>query len=188
MIGSVAAERPQTEQVSSRVVYENPWIRLREDEVRFINGEQSIYGIVEKPDYVVVIPWQDGRLGVVTQYRYPIDAWKTEFPQGGIDSTDSSTSPAEAAVRELREETGLIAGELTNLGMLHEGYGFMSQRYHVFAATVVGTTGATPEPSEGEMTFAWITPAEFWDRVDSGDISDGATLASIALFTRWLKT
>ena len=181
------------ERVSQRVVYENPWIRVREDEVRFVNGEQSIYGIVEKPDYVVVIPWQDGRLGVVTQYRYPIDAWKTELPQGGIDSNDAtadplSMNPADAAVRELREETGIIAGELTRLGMLHEGYGFMSQRYHVFVATVAGMTQATPEASEGEMTFAWLTIEEFWKRVDSGEISDGATLASMALFTRWLAT
>lgn len=174
------------ERVSSRVVYENPWMRLREDEVRFVNGEQSIYGVVEKPDYVVAIPWQDERLGVVTQYRYPIDAWKTEFPQGGIDAHDANTSPADAAARELREETGLVAGELTHLGTLHEGYGFMSQRYHVFVATVAGMTAATPEASEGEMTFEWLTTDDFWRRVDSGEISDGATLAAMSLFTRWL--
>lgn len=75
--------------------------------------------------------------------------------------------------------------EVTQLGTLHEGYGFVSQRYHVFVADVAGMTEATPEASEGEMTFAWITPEGFWARVDSGDISDGATLAAMALFTRW---
>lgn len=95
------------ERIAHRVVYENRWMRVREDDVRLVNGEQSIYGVVEKPDYVLVVPWHDDRLGVVTQYRYPIDAWRTEFPQGG---TDGSGTVLDAAVRELREETGIIAG------------------------------------------------------------------------------
>ena len=58
--------------LSSRLVYENPWMRLREDKVRFASGHEGIYSIVEKADFSTIIPiHDDGKVQLVEQYRYP---------------------------------------------------------------------------------------------------------------------
>jgi len=69
--------------LSSRVAYENRWMRVREDEIRYRDGTTGIYGVVEKSNYVVVVPLDsDDHLHLVEQYRYPIAIRCWEFPQG----------------------------------------------------------------------------------------------------------
>lgn len=71
------------ERICSRVVYENRWMRVREDAVRRRDGSDGIYGVVEKPDFVVIVPMEeDGRLHLVQQFRYPVGGRYWEFPQG----------------------------------------------------------------------------------------------------------
>ena len=61
------------ETTSTRLVYENRWMRVREDMIRRRDGSSGIYGVVEKPDFVVIVPVEDdGRLHLVEQYRYPV--------------------------------------------------------------------------------------------------------------------
>jgi ADP-ribose pyrophosphatase len=67
----------------TRLVYENRWMRVREDAIRRPDGSQGIYGVVEKPDFVVIAPVEeDGSVHLVEQYRYPVGARFWEFPQG----------------------------------------------------------------------------------------------------------
>lgn len=74
---------PGTQQLSTRQVYAMPWLRVREDEVQFADGSRGIYSVVEKPDFVVVLPYERDGFWLVEQYRYPIGARHWEFPQGG---------------------------------------------------------------------------------------------------------
>lgn len=68
-----ADERVNIETTSTRLVYENRWMRVREDTIRCRDGSSGIYGVVEKPDFVVIVPVEDdGRLHLVEQYRYPV--------------------------------------------------------------------------------------------------------------------
>ena len=60
------------ETVRSREVYANPWMTVREDEVRRADGSDGIYGVVDKPDYALVIPLDGDRLHLVEQFRYPV--------------------------------------------------------------------------------------------------------------------
>ena len=95
----------------SRLVYENPWIRVREDQVLRPDGLPGIYGVVEfKNRAVGVLPVDhDGSVWLVGQYRYPLQAYSWEIPEGG---SPESESPEATAIRELREETGLTAGRV----------------------------------------------------------------------------
>src|SRR5262249_18280017 len=97
--------------LSSRPIYENPWIRLREDQVLRPDGKRGIYGVVHFKNHAVgVLPVDEqGRVWLVGQHRYPLDAYSWEIPEGGCPESET---PEATALRELREETGLDAGRL----------------------------------------------------------------------------
>lgn len=99
------------ETTGTQIVYENRWMRLREDTIRRQDGSSGIYSVVEKPDFVVVPIAADGRLHLGEQFRYPVRGRYWEFPQGSWEGTPGA-DPLDIARGELREETGPEADEL----------------------------------------------------------------------------
>ena len=169
------------EQTSTRRVYANSWMTVREDGIRRADGSEGIYGVVDKPTYALVVPRDEqGRLHLVEQYRYPVGERRWEFPAGTAPDR-AEADPAELAVRELAEETGLVAGSMTPLGTLDVAPGMSSQRGHVYLAT--GLTQGTPrrEHQEQDMRAAWFTPAEFERMTEDGQLTDAQTLAAYTL-------
>nr|WP_231974395.1 NUDIX hydrolase [Pseudonocardia sp. HH130630-07] len=169
------------EQTSTRRVYANSWMTVREDDVRLPDGSTGIYGVVDKPTYALVIPRDErGHLHLVEQFRYPVRARRWEFPAGTAPDR-ADTDPAELAVRELGEETGLVASTLTFLGMLDVAPGMSSQRGHVYLAS--GLTAGEPrrEHQEQDMRAAWFSPAGFEDMIRRGELTDAQTLAAYTL-------
>ncbi len=73
-------------QLSSRVVYTNLWMTVREDEIERDNGTRGIYGVVEKCDSAIVLAIDSESIYLVEQYRYPIGAKSLEFPQGSLET------------------------------------------------------------------------------------------------------
>ena len=132
-------------QLSSRRVYESPYLRLREDAIEQPDGSRGIYGVVEKPDFALVVPWDGERLHLVGQYRYPVASFEWEFPQGGVEGFVPE-QPSEIAARELEEETGLRADRLQHLGRMWHAYGFSQQGFDAFLATGL-TAGETRRES-----------------------------------------
>jgi 8-oxo-dGDP phosphatase len=172
------------EALGSTQVYANPWMTVREDAVRRADGSPGIYGVVDKPDYALVIPVEstsDGdRFHLVEQYRYPLGLRRWEFPQGTApDRADAD--PRELAARELREETGLRAGRLTELGLLDCAPGMSSQRGRVFLATELTAGPPEREPEEQDMRMTAVSRAEFEAMVGRGEITDAQSLAAYAL-------
>ena len=102
------------ETLSSKSIYDNPWIAVREDQVINPSGGQGIYGVVEfKNQAIAVVPIDDeGNTWLVGQYRYPLNRYSWEVPMGG---QPVGGDPKSGALRELKEETGLIASELTEV-------------------------------------------------------------------------
>ena len=86
-------------QLSSRVVYRNPWMTVREDEIERDNGTRGIYGVVEKYDSAIVLPLKTTRSTWSSNIRYPIGVKSLEFPQGSLERND--VDPAEIAREEL---------------------------------------------------------------------------------------
>jgi 8-oxo-dGTP pyrophosphatase MutT (NUDIX family) len=168
------------ESVGSEQVYANAWMSVREDAIRRADGSAGIYGVVDKPDFALVIPLDGDRLMLVEQFRYPLGVRRWEFPQGTAPDR-ADLPPRELAARELREETGLVAGTITRLGDLDCAPGMTSQRGNVFLATDLVEGDAQREPEEQDMRAAWFDRAEFEAMVRKGEIVDSQSLAAYAL-------
>lgn len=166
----------EIECLSSRVVYQNRWLRVREDQVRRPSGHRGIYGVVEKPDFVVIAPIQDGMAYLVEQYRYPVAGRYWELPQGSWEDTPGA-DPEALAAGELREETGLVASSIRPVGHLFLAYGFCNQGYHVFHATGLGFAGEQRDAEEEGLVAKAFPLAEVEAMICRGEIKDATTVA-----------
>lgn len=172
---------PAIERVASREIYRNPWMVLREDDIRRPDGSAGIYGVVDKPTYALVMPYDGRRLRLVEQFRYPVGARRWEFPQGTAPNL-ADADPSELASRELREETGLRAKSLELLGQIDVAPGLTSQRGWVFLATGIVEGESEREHEEQDMRSAWFARHDVEQMIRSGVIVDAQSIAAYAMF------
>lgn len=169
--------------VSTREIYRNPWLRLREDQIERAGGQTGIYGVVEKDDCAVILPIEGDTIYLVEQFRYTIQQRALELPQGGWETAD--VDPEELARGELREETGLVAERMTCLGALWIAYGFARQKQHIFLATDLRMESPDPDPEEHDMMLRTANLADFEAMMLDGRIQDGCTIAAWGLYRMW---
>ena len=164
--------------LSSRTAYENDWMRVREDLVRWPGGHEAIYGVVEKPDFAIVLPRDGDGWWMVEQFRYTIGRRAWEFPQGSWPAGHGGDT-LELAAAELREETGLTAASLDRIGRMQEAYGYARQGCDVFLAT--GLTHGEPdrEPTEHGMEHRWVSDHELDRMIVTADVVDAVTIAAL---------
>jgi 8-oxo-dGTP pyrophosphatase MutT (NUDIX family) len=168
-------------QLATREVYRSPWLTLREDDVEFPSGVRGTYSVVDKRDFVLVLPYADDGFWLVEQFRYPVGRREWEFPQGGWPAGHDGTQQ-ELAIAELREETGLQADSLVHLGRLYAAYGFCSQGYDVFLATGLTPGEHDREDTESDMIHEWRSRAEIRAMVRRGEFADAHSVAGLALY------
>jgi 8-oxo-dGTP pyrophosphatase MutT (NUDIX family) len=166
--------------LSSRIAYQNRWTRVREDRIRRSDGSDGLYGVVERSDFVVIVPWQDGRLTLVEQYRYPVSARIWEFPMGMWEQAPG-TDPAVLAAGELREETGLIAGRMIHAGEMFQGPGYCNQRGHIFLAADLTQGETEREASEQDMICRSFALADFEAMIREGTVREAMTISAFGL-------
>ena len=169
--------------LSSREVYRNHWMRVREDEILRANGEKGIFGVVEKHDSAIILPIENDRIWLVEQFRYAIQERALELPQGGWEM--EIDSPEELARGELREEIGMDAAEMKRLGMLWIAYGFLRQPQHVFLATGLTPAQGDRDAEEHDLTARAVPIVEFERMMLDGTIRDNCTLAAWGLYLLW---
>lgn len=167
-------------QLSSRLAYSSPHLRLREDEIQYADGSPGLYSYLDKADFALIVPYDRGGFWLVEQYRYPIGRRMWEFPQGGWAAGKSGTQE-ELAVTELREEVGATATGLRHLGHLFASYGYSNQGFDVFLAT--GLTLGEPhrEATEQDMRHQWFSEDELVAMIASGTLQDAHSVAAWAL-------
>ncbi|QMU30074.1 NUDIX domain-containing protein [Adhaeribacter radiodurans] len=169
-------ENPWTT-LSSKPIYENPWLSLREDQVINPKGGRGIYGVVDFKNMAIgVVPIDaDGNTYLVGQYRYPLNEYSWEIPEGGgphgIDALES-------AKRELKEETGFTAGSWTDLGRIHTSNSVTSEFGFLFLAQDL-TAGETEHEETEELHIKKVPLTEAVRMVMAGEITDALSIAGI---------
>jgi 8-oxo-dGTP pyrophosphatase MutT (NUDIX family) len=179
-----AAERNPWVTTGSRVVYENPWIRVREDAVLNPAGNPGIYGVVEYKNIAVgVVPVDDqGHTWLVGQYRYTLGSYEWEIPEGGCAPDEA---PEQCARRELREETGLLARELEPLlGWLQLSNSVSNERARLFLATGIETGQAAPEETE-QLAVRRLPLSEAVAMAERGEIHDAMSVIGLLAAGQW---
>jgi len=171
---------PDIKTLSSRVVYENRWMRVREDAIERGDGSPGIYGVVEKADFAVIVPLDNGMIHLVEQYRYPVQGRYWELPQGSWEDAPG-IDPLELARAELREETGLTAVTMIHVGHLFECYGYSTQGYHIYLAQGLRSGEAQRERTEQDMVSRAFPVEDVLAMITEGRIKDAATVAALGM-------
>ena len=165
---------------SSREVYRNPWIRVREDDVVRDDGSTGVYGVVEKPHFGLVIPVERDGFWLVEQFRHPVGRRAWEFPQGTWTAGEDGTAE-QLGRAELAEETGLRADGFRHLGHLDLAPGLSTQEFDVWLATDLTQGPTAREATEADMRSAFVGEAELRAMVRDGRFTDGPSLAAYSL-------
>ena len=167
---------------ATTVVYENPWIRVREDAVTRPDGTDGIYGVVElqRPAVFVVALTDADEVVLVTVDRHTVGT-SVEVPAGGTDGED----PLVAARRELAEETGLVARDWREIGTMNALNGVCRAPEVVYLATglarVPGAPASAARAEEGIRDVRRVPVREVIGLVRDGSITDGETIAALML-------
>ena len=163
--------------VDSRQVYDNPWIRVTEYDVVNPSGKPGIYGKVHFKNHAVgVVPMdEEGGIWLVGQHRFPLDVYSWEIPEGGCPI---GLSTELAALRELKEETGIGAERLERLFEMHLSNSVTDEWGVVYLATGLRMEEAEPEETES-LRVVRLPLEDAYAMVREGRITDSLSVAAI---------
>ena len=163
--------------LASQTVYENAWIRVREDRVLRPHGDPGIYGVVEMKVATGVLALTAAReVILVGQWRYPFGQYSWEIVEGAAEAGES---PQAAAARELREEAGLIAHRWRPLGgPIWLSNSVTNEVAHLFVAEDLESTEAAPDDTE-LLKLRRVPLFEAIDMAAAGDLTDSMTVIAL---------
>ena len=162
--------------LGAREVYDNPWISLTEHRIEKPRGGEGIYGVVHfKNRAVGVVPYQDGHVWLVGQYRFALGRYSWEIPEGGAPLHEAVE---DCARRELAEETGLVAKRLDHLLTLHLSNSVTDEVAHLFLARDLTAGSASPQDTE-VLSLKRMPLDEVHALIRKGDITDVLTVTGI---------
>ena len=165
------------ETISEKQLYENPWISLTEYQVINPGGGEGIYGKVHFKNLAIGIIVLDENYNtwLVGQYRYPLDLFSWEIPEGGGPLAED---PLVSAKRELLEETGITAGSWTEIQRMHLSNSVSDELSIIYLARELTFGESNPEETE-QLTIRKMPFNDAYDMVINGEITDSITVAAV---------
>lgn len=163
--------------LSAKEIYDNKWINVTEYDVINPNGGKGIYGKVHFKNIAIGIVALDAKLNtyIVGQYRFALDEYSWEIPEGG---GDPNVEPLESAKRELLEETGLVAHQWKFLLKLHLSNSVSDEYGFIFLARDLEQHIPIPDETE-QLVVKKIPFEELWQMVEKGQVTDSMAVAAI---------
>ncbi|MFT5123942.1 MAG: ADP-ribose pyrophosphatase [Kiritimatiellia bacterium] len=163
--------------LSSKVVYDNPWIHVVEHQVIHPAGSEGIYGVVQYKNIATgVIPLdEENNTWLVGQYRYPLEQYSWEIPEGG---GAKGADPLIAVQRELREETGITAKDWQLIQVMHLSNSVSDEIAYLYIARDL-TFGETEHEDSEELAIRKVPFSEVYRMVLEGEITDTMTVTAV---------
>jgi len=168
---------------NSKEIYKGRVIDLRVDEIQNENGSTGYREVVSHPGGAAVVAVKDGKIILVTQYRYPLSTTIYELPAGKLDHSED---PVECAKRELEEETGYKSDNFIKLGEIVSTPGFCNERLHLFLARDLKTGNKNHEEGEYGMETHFFTLEELEQKIVDSEIIDAKTICAVYLAKKYL--
>ncbi|MEH2269413.1 MAG: NUDIX hydrolase [Nostoc sp.] len=174
--------------LKSKMVLDNPWCQVRQDEIKLPNGKIiDDYFVSIKPDVAMVLPITSNReIIFVRQYRHAVGEFFLELPAGNFDPTKESAEVA--AIRELREETGYIPQEFIKIGTLYDKPSKDTNKIHLFLAENVSKVGEQELDITEEIEVVLIPLKSVLDKIAQGEISVAGTVAALFLGLKFISS
>ena len=175
-------ERNPWQILDSEVKYENNWIQVVHQKVINPSGGEGIYGTVNFKNIAVgVVPIdQDGNIWLVGQYRFPLNEYSWEIPEGGCPNGEKVLDTAK---RELKEETGLIAQEWKLISKLHTSNSVCNEVAYIYLAESITQSESQPEETE-QLQVKKVSLKEALMMVLDDKITDSMSVAGILKVAR----
>jgi ADP-ribose pyrophosphatase len=170
----------EVERLSHERVYHGKVFDVDRDRVRMPNGREVTVDVVRHPKSVVLAPIPEpGRVVLVRQYRYAVNAFLWELPAGSVDEGET---PEQAAVRECHEEVGKVPGTVVRLGALYPTPGYCNEEMVFFRLSSLEEPGEKAELDEDEDIEVQVFDlAQAREMVRRGEITDMKTVAGLAM-------
>ncbi len=172
--------------IRSEYLYRGHVLRLRLDQVRFPGDHPRVMAreIVEHNGAVAIVALDDqNRVLIERQYRAGPGRELLEIPAGTLEEGED---PARCATRELKEETGYLAGRWEALGYFYSSPGFCTEKMYLFLARQLTFSAASPEDDES-IEVEWLPYAQALAKVENGEIVDAKTIVGLMRAAKWVK-
>lgn len=165
--------------ISEEILNKNEWWEYRRDIIELPDGSQGEYYYGESNGGALTVPiLDDGRLVLVSQYRYLHDQISVEFPCGRIDDNES---PQAAAAREMLEESGYHSSNFLKIGLFYGSISYVKSALHVFLADELTQVAAPKQTARESTEVIYRRVDEFEEMIKRGEIVDGSTLSAWSL-------
>lgn len=170
--------------IESKIVFDGKLLHIHSDTVLLPDGKTAVREWFEHRGASVIVAFdEDGKLIMVRQYRYPLGRETVELPAGKIDAGET---PLECARRELKEETGYMAADFTEIARLSPAAAYTSEILYVFLAEGLLKGETSPDEDEFVETERWEL-SDALSAVDSGEIIDAKTQIGLMRYLRFIE-
>jgi ADP-ribose pyrophosphatase len=170
--------------VKSDVIYSGKVFNIKVDQIEYNTGNKAIREVAEHPGGAVVVPvTNDGKIVMVTQYRFQVDKNLLELPAGKLSKGED---PFICAVRELEEETGYKSDNMKELGSIYTTPGYSTEKLWIYLAKDLKPGDHNREEGEFGMEVFEYSLKEVEEKIYKGEIVDGKTICGIFLAKSYL--